>query len=281
MQIESNSPPRRFHSSVSRPRYRVEFPPPAEEGLDQDEAYFYLAGDEMRERIRFHDYSAIYSRSGLYEQLFYDRLKCQSPGKVAEVLSQAVAKTNDQASELRVLDLGAGNGMAAEALAPLGACRMVGVDIIEEARAAALRDRPWLYDHYYVADFCALDDDMRAELHAWSFNCLVSVAALGFGDIPLRAMAEALELVEVDGWIAFNIKETFLDASDTSGFSVFVRELILSEYLDLYHLERYEHRLSFHGQPLNYFAVVGRKCAAELPAEVRELLAERLVADES
>jgi predicted TPR repeat methyltransferase len=188
------------------------------------------------------------------------------------VLGHAVSKANDQPSELRVLDLGAGNGMAAEALAPLGASRIVGVDIIDEARAAAIRDRPWVYDHYYVADLCALEDDLRSELQTWSFNCLVSVAALGFGDIPPKAIAEALELIEVDGWIAFNIKETFLDASDTSGFSTFVRELILSEYVDLYHLERYQHRLSIHGQPLNYFAMVGKKRSDELPSEVRTLL---------
>ena len=275
MQIASNRTPRRYvQSSFAQPRYRVEFPPPPPDELDQDEAYFYLAGEGKRERIRFHDYGAIYARKGLYEQLFYDRLKCQSPVKVAEVLAHSVSKANDQASELRVLDLGAGNGMAGEALAPLGASRMVGVDILEEARDAALRDRPWVYDHYYVMDFCTLDDDLRAELRTWSFNCLVSVAALGFGDIPPKAISEALELVEVDGWIAFNIKETFLDASDTSGFSTFVRELIFSEYLDLYHLERYQHRLSIHGQPLNYFAMVGKKLGTELPEKVRAMLSE-------
>lgn len=259
-------------SSFALPRYRVEFPPPPEEELDQDEAYFYLANGAERERVRFYDYAEIYARKGLYEQLFYDRLKCQSPAKVAQVLGQAVSKAHDHASELRVLDLGAGNGMAAEALAPLGASRIVGVDIIEEARAAALRDRPWVYDQYYVADFCDLEAERREELETWSFNCLVSVAALGFGDIPPAAVAQALELVATDGWIAFNIRETFLDASETSGFSTFVRELIFSEYIDLYHLERYQHRLSIHGQPLNYFAMVGKKSGAELPGEIRKTL---------
>ena len=239
--------------------------------LDQDEAYFFLANGRERTRIRFHDYGEIYARRGLYEQLFYDRLKCQSPKKVAEVLRQAVAKAHEQPSELRVLDLGAGNGMAGEALWSFGVSRLVGVDIIEEARDAAFRDRPGIYDHYYVADFTDLDDEVRDDLSAWSFNCLVSVAALGFGDIPPRAMAEALDLVERGGWIALNIRDSFLDASDTSGFSTMVREVIFSEYLDLYHLERYRHRLSIDGQPLNYFAIVGRKMAEELPATVREM----------
>jgi predicted TPR repeat methyltransferase len=188
------------------------------------------------------------------------------------VLQQAVRQSGEQPSALRVLDLGGGNGMAAEALAAIGVSRLVGVDIIEEARDAAYRDRPGIYDHYYVADFTALDPDMREELAGWSFNALVSVAALGFGDIPPRAMATALDLVERDGWIAFNIKDTFLDASDDSGFSTFVRELIFSEYLDLFHLERYQHRLSIDGEPLNYFAIVGRKRADDFPTAVHDLL---------
>ena len=35
--------------------------------------------------------------------------------------------------------------------------------------------------------------------------------------------------------------------------------LILSEYLDIYHMERYRHRLSRDGQPLYYFGVAERK----------------------
>ena len=277
MQTTSNDHVRRTTvRPLDLPRHHIEFPPPVDD-LDQDEAYFFLANAAAngagREKVRFHDYDAIYRHKGLYEQLFYDRLKCQSPRKVADVLGQAVRNSHGQPSELRVLDLGAGNGMAGEALASFGISRLVGVDIIEQAKTATQRDRPGLYDHYYVADFCALDDNGYAELETWSFNCMVSVAALGFGDIPPKAVATAMSLLEDDGWIAFNIKDTFLDASDTSGFSTMVRELIFSEYLDLYHLERYQHRLSIHGKPLNYFAIVGRKCGEDFPTSVRELIA--------
>lgn len=256
------------------PRHRIEFPPSADDGLDQDEAYFFLVDGDERHKVRFHDYDAIYSREGLYEQLFYDRLKCRSPSKVTEVLRTAVQKEQHAASELRVLDLGAGNGMVGEALARFGVSRLVGVDITPAAKEATARDRPGLYDHYYLADFSAPDDDLRTELDTWAFSCLVSVAALGFGDIPPAAIAHAMRLIQPDGWIAFNIKDTFLDASDTSGFSRLVRELIFSEYLDLHHLERYRHRLSIHGKPLNYFAIVGRKCRNEFPDSVLSILGE-------
>jgi len=252
------------------PRYRIEFPPPVGDRPDQDEAYFYLADGESREKIRFHDYAEIYARPGLYEQLFYDRLKCKSPRKVADVLQDAVTKAHEHPSELRVLDLGAGNGMVGEELARRGVSRLVGVDIIEAAKESTIRDRPGVYDHYYVTDFTELDEEQREEMRTWSFNSLVSVAALGFGDIPPKAVAEAMELVQVGGWIAFNIKDSFLDASDESGFSTMVRQLIFSEYLDLHHLERYQHRFSIDGTPLNYFAIVGRKSAGALPDTVRE-----------
>lgn len=69
------------------------------------------------------------------------------------------------------------------------------------------------------------------------------------------------DIISIKGWIAFNIKETFLDKSDKTGFSIAIRELIFSEYLDVYYLERYQHRLSMEGQPLYYLAIVGRKNA--------------------
>lgn len=255
---------------IDLPRYRIEFPPPVDDDLDQHEAFFYLANGDGRTRIRFHDYAEIYERRGLYEQLFYDRLKCKSPRKVADVLQQAVLKDYESPSELRVLDLGAGNGMVGEELAARGVSRLVGVDIIDEAKQATIRDRPGIYDHYYVADFTDVDEELRSELQTWSFNAMVSVAALGFGDIPPRAVAEAMNLVQEGGWIAFNIKDSFLDMSDESGFSKMVRQLIFSEYLDLHHLERYQHRFSIDGEPLNYFAIVGKKCGSELPTEVLE-----------
>lgn len=57
---------------------------------------------------------------------------------------------------------------------------------------------------------------------------------MGFGDIPPEAFFAALRLIRVDGWVAFNIKETFLDHSDNTGFSQFVRELIFSKYLRVF-----------------------------------------------
>ena len=248
-------------------RHRIQFPPQESTDLHQDEVYFNLIEEgDRKTRLRFHDYNQIYLRPNLYEQLFYDRLKCISPKKVGEILHRTLAGGDHPPTELRVLDLGAGNGMMGEVLKSHGVSRLVGADIIPEAKDAAYRDRPLAYDEYYVADFTDLNPDVKDELFDWSFNCLTSVAALGFGDIPPRAFFQALQFIRNGGWVAFNIKETFLDKSDKSGFSRFIRELIFSEYLELYHLEKYRHRLSMEGQPLFYFALVAQK-TADIPED--------------
>ena len=252
-------------------RHHIQFPSQNARDLGQDEVFFYLMNGDSREKIRLHDYDRIFSVPGLYEQVVYDRLKCQSPQMVVNVLKTAVAQSQQSLHELRVLDLGAGNGMVGIELKKQGVSRIVGVDIIPEAKEATDRDNPGVYDEYYVSDFTKLSQDERTVYRSWSMDCLVSVAALGFGDIPANAFLEAFNAISAEGWVAFNIKETFLDRSDDSGFSKLIRELIFSKYLDLYHLQRYRHRFSVEGEPLYYFALGGKK-NADVPASFTESL---------
>lgn len=242
-------------------RNRVQFPSTGSQRLDQDEVFFYLDEGDERRKIRFHDYDEIYRRPGLYEQIFYDRLKCQSPAKVASILQSAVLQAGQPSTTLRVLDLGAGNGIMGEELRRLGVARLVGADILPEAHEACLRDRPEVYDDYLVCDITDLDEETLDEIESWSLDCLTMVAALGFGDIPAAAFVNAFNLIEVGGWVAFNVKETFLDNRETTEFSRVVRELVFTDYLEIHHLERYRHRLSIDGEPIFYYAVAGQKTA--------------------
>lgn len=241
---------------------KIQFPKIDAMHLDQNEEFFYLTEpDGNKRRILFHDYSAIYEVPHLYEQLFYERLQCRSPKKVAEALHYILSESKDNFSELRVLDLGAGNGIMGEELKSIGCARLVGVDIIRQAYEACERDRPEVYDEYHVVDLCNLSDGQRDDLEEWSFNCLTTVAALGFGDIPAKAFVEAFNIINDKGWIALNIKETFLDKDDKTDFSRLIREIIFSDYFNLHYLERYRHRLSMEGHPLYYFTLAGRKNA--------------------
>jgi len=237
----------------------IRFPSDNLTTVGQNGAYFTVMEAGSEHRIRFHDYASIYKRPGLYEQLFYDRLKCTSPGKLSDLLRQVVRESGSDPTHMRVLDVGAGNGMVGEQLVGHGAARMVGIDIISEAAMAADRDRPGTYDAYYVTDLTALDPAQKSELADWNFDAMITVAALGFGDIPVQAFSAAYNLITDGGWIAFNIKEGFLDTADNSGFSQLVQRLMHQDYLKLHHLERYRHRLSIEGHLLHYYAVVGCK----------------------
>ncbi|UCH46062.1 MAG: hypothetical protein JSV11_04960 [Nitrospiraceae bacterium] len=92
-------------------RYRIQFPKRDTEEFDQDETFFYLIESAGKKKVHFHDYDVIYSKPELYEQLFYERLKYQAPSKVSEILKHSLGQSEYNLSELRVLDLGAGNGM--------------------------------------------------------------------------------------------------------------------------------------------------------------------------
>jgi len=226
---------------------------------DQHEETFEVKLEGELVEMRCHDYADIYALPGLYEQLFRDELECRSPVAVRDALSHALAQRDADASSLRILDVGAGNGMVAEELAKLGPETIVGVDIIAAAAQAAWRDRPGLYGAYHVLDLTDMGEHAWSELEDIGFNCMTTVAALGFADIPPLAFANAYNLVSDGGWIAFNLKAEFLEGSDDTGFARLVRRMLNEDVLDLKIEERYRHRLSVAGDPLHYVALVGEK----------------------
>src|SRR4051794_25269396 len=85
---------------------QVEFP--GDESLEQDHEWCRVTVDGRARDIRFHDYDEIYKVPGLYEFLFYERLRCCSPEVVCDLLEEEL---ESDPADLRVLDLGAGNGM--------------------------------------------------------------------------------------------------------------------------------------------------------------------------
>jgi SAM-dependent methyltransferase len=243
--------------------------PDGNEAMSQDEEWCeVVVGDgRIHEKVRFHDYGRIYEIPGFYESLFYETLRCNSPKVVGGLLRDKVQESAGMdPDDLRVLELGAGNGLAGEELRDMGAELLVGVDILEEASAAAERDRPGLYDDYRVSDFTALEEKDEEDLRAYGFNTLVSVAALGFDDIPAEAFATAWNLVGAGGWVAFNIKDEFLGSADRSGFRRLIDRMTAEGILSPQARQRYRHRLSIRGEPLHYIAVVARK-RGDVPAD--------------
>jgi predicted TPR repeat methyltransferase len=246
--------------------------PDQKTALDQDQEWFEVQADGETKRLRIHDYDQVYQIPGLYETVVAKHLKCTSPQVVSGLLKSQLDAWTAGRDEIHALDLGAGNGMSGEALKEELDCQsLVGVDIFPEAREAALRDRPGVYDDYHVADLCQEDHVERLSALDTDFNLLLTVAALGYGDIPVDAFVNAFNLLEPGSLVAFNIKDRFFSDSDRTGYHNAIQGMCENAF-QIRETQRYCHRYSMGGEPLYYVAVVGEKhsdadpssCLAEL-----------------
>src|SRR5919202_4942600 len=87
----------------------LRLPDGASTSADQDEEWCEVQHDGETRRLRFHDYADIYSIPGLYERLIYEELRCESPRVIARLLANELERRDADPTDLRVLDLGAGN----------------------------------------------------------------------------------------------------------------------------------------------------------------------------
>lgn len=283
-------------------RLDIRFPQQGLKDVAQDDEWCELVDGEHVTRIRFHDYAQVYSIPGLYNQLFGgpdSETGCVSPqvmaGLLREQLPLVLHDGDDSKPKLRVLDLGAGNGMMGEEIRCLvggygegggtllvgrDSTRLVGFDILPEAMAAAERERPGVYDAYVVADITEYvtappGDQAEAAVFAQGFNVLTSVSSLAFGDGSVRVFKAAVSLVDEGGLLVFNLKEDFFDpvqpqdevkaadgGDEVNGFSSLIRNAVENGVLSIVVKRRYCHRYSVTGEPLYYIAVVAVKHAS-------------------
>ena len=237
----------------------VFFPDLGGKSLSQDgEWCIYRNGEEER-KIRFHDYHEIYDIPGLYEYLFMNVLQCQTPQKIRELLMNELRNRNVHINQLKVLDLGAGNGVMGNLLHQAGVEKIVGIDILKEAKIAAERDQPGIYSDYFAVDLVNSHPEILKTLKNHRFNCLVTASALGFGDIPTSVFKAAYNLINNGSIIVFNIKDKFIEKYDQSGFFRLISNMIDEEHISILQREHYRHRLSTVGMPLYYTAFVGLK----------------------
>jgi hypothetical protein len=235
--------------------------------LQQDQEWFSFQTKEGWRELRIHDYAEIYKVPGLYEALLYDVLGCRSPRRLVGLLTLVLDIWSHDPKDMRVLDLGAGNGIAGQRLRDAGYGHVIGVDILPEAAEAAKRDRPGAYDDYVVVDLTDPDTGSLDRIQAAKPNCLVTVAALGFGDIPPEAFRRAFNEIETPGWIALHIKEAFLDSGDETGFAALLRRMITQGIVTVEARLRLIHRVALSGEPLFYVGLVARK-HRDIPAEL-------------
>lgn len=185
-------------------------------------------------------------------------LKFNSHHVVSGRLIDEVTKSQSSAAELSVLELAAGVGLVGQALKEKGVKSIVGVDRIQEAAEAVKRERPDVYDHYYVEKFPHVTDRVHKALKNANFNSLVCASALT-GGLPASAFAFAYNLIVDGGWIAFNLREDLLDPRSNHQSGKMLATIIKEGILSVKTKQYYQHRLSVNGNSLNEVALIGVK----------------------
>jgi len=226
--------------------------------LEQDDEWIVVRSGGQWQRIRLHDYNEVFSIPGLYDLWVYGVLECASPRRVRDLLRRTLADAKVDPGSLTVLDLGAGPGSVAKELSTIGIGTFVGVDIAPMARVAAERDHPECYVNYVVDDLTAMSDESKATLARHSFNAMTCVAALGFGDIPTAVFSAAIDQLEPGAWVAFTIKNEFVENPDASPFATLVDRSDASGDLRILARETYVHRLDSSGEPILYTGFIAR-----------------------
>lgn len=233
----------------------IRFSPGAEDWIE-----FGPAG--ARVRIGFHDYAALYAVPGLYERVFYNELGMSSSHRVVGLYAQVLTQLGRPSADERVVDLGAGNGLGGEALRHIGVGRIVGVDVVPEARTAALRDRPEVYDGYLVGDLATLPAADLVVLTAMEPTAVLALSAIGPGHALPGVLDGALRLLPGGGLFAFAVMPTLLPGSADSagqrtGYPDFLSDLF-ARRAEVLVRQDYVHRRQTNGADHLAVALVGR-----------------------
>ena len=176
---------------------------------DQDQERFDIVEDNQEKSFRFHEYGEVFRREGLYETILRG-VEENTVSSVADALVQTLQTDGEALLDcgIRHLDFGAGTGRVPDAVMARLADQfpetpvqvVVGLDIAPEAREAALRDRPGLYDAYVIGDLLdPSSTEMVDTLRDLRFNLLTVGSAVGFGDIPFAALWRAVSVVDEGG----------------------------------------------------------------------------------
>jgi hypothetical protein len=215
--------------------------------------------DGTVEELRLHDYERLYSLPGLYEEIVQERLGCQSPGQIAAMLAAAVDRVAWNRARIRVVDLAAGNGVSGEALAAHRLRPVLGTDIVAAAAAAAVRDRPAVYDGYLVLDLLALSVGEQRAIRELGANAVSCVAPVGehWQQLPPAALAAAVALLEPDALVAYMHDPSF-GTPDPITAEFWAQQLGAAGQAVQLERRRYVHRYTVNGSPFEMEGVVWR-----------------------
>jgi hypothetical protein len=118
---------------------------------------------------------------------------------------------------------------------------LVGMDLIPEAREAALRERPDAYREYVAGD---VGEPGLVERLVSEHGLNALVCSGGISHIPVDAFAVGWDAFPPGSWLVATAREE-MDQYAAGQEDV--------------HTERFVHRLAFSGEPIEYIALRGRK----------------------
>ena len=213
--------------------------------------------DGTVEEVALHDYARVYALPGVYEQIVQEDLGCRSPAQVARMLTGALDALGRERAAARVIDIAAGNGVSGEALRAVGVDVVLGTDIVPEARAAALRDRPGVYGEYLTLDLAALDGAQAERVRSLRANALTCVAPVGSapGTVPPEAIAAVCRLLCGEPLVVA-LHDPRRGEPDPLSERFFAERV--GAGATLLHRERYLHRFRVTGAPYELDASVWR-----------------------
>jgi trans-aconitate methyltransferase len=219
-----------------------------------EESFVLIRDDGSSERIVLHDYSRVYAVPGLYEEVVQHRLGCASPQVLAGALADAVAAAGASTAGLRVLDVGAGNGVVGEELHARGAQVVAGIDGVVAARDAARRDRPELYEVYAIAGVDEVTVEQLVADHG--LNALTAAGALGIGHVEVSDVARWWAAFPPGSWFAATVPP---DVADPAGEDLLGALLAADPTTQVVRQDPFAHRRRMSGEAITYNVVVARK----------------------
>ncbi|KPA15618.1 methyltransferase, partial [Candidatus Magnetomorum sp. HK-1] len=232
--------------------YNIELPDNSLSLLPSEE-YFFIIHNGLKEKIKLQDYQKMYQIPGLYDRVV-SLLKYKTPEYLSTFLANELQKTSFTISQLTILELGAGNGIAGEFLKNFGAKKIYGIDIIDEAYDAMNRERPNVYEKYFVEDLSMISSGTSKELNKINFNCLFCSSALSH--IPPSAFSYAFNLMKNYAWIVLNLWTKSGFETETGQL---IKQMQAQRKLKIISQQNYQHRLTVGGESIMCTAMVGQK----------------------